>query len=535
MIINNKIYTVCSKERRIGCGGTMIKILIVDDEGIERRGIKFLLKNIETEFDICEASNGMDALECLKTQNIDILFTDIKMPFMNGMDLIKKVKENDIKCKIVIFSGYEEFEYAKFATEMGVINYILKPVDPEEFKSTLIRIIDEIKAEKLAEEKSNKNISFLKEHLLYSLVYGSSIKELEEKSKGLLDISFINDYRRIVLLEFEQDFFGVKEYDIKKIIKSKVNMEFQYLNLNSRESLLFLTNSNLKNEEVRQLGIAIHEAIKTNCMCQCFIGIGNEINNAEEISSSYERVELLVEKYFFNKNEFVFIEDNLCENKVISKDHTDNIIKAIKQDINIKDSDALKKNFKCLCNIYENEEDFSNMYVKFIFSNILKDLYENISEISEDKFKEDINKLYKSTDFAKVLKIINGYVEKFVESVSKNPMHIHKEIETIKKYIYENYDKDIGVEVLATQVCFAPSYLSYIFKKETGQNLSKFIKSYRMIKAKEMLENTYEKIVNVSYAVGYRNVSYFCQSFREYFGVSPQKFRNEGETLGENK
>ena len=113
-------------------------------------------------------------------------------------------------------------------------------------------------------------------------------------------------------------------------------------------------------------------------------------------------------------------------------------------------------------------------------------------------------------------------------------MLVHKEIETIKKYIYENYNKDISVEVLAAQVCFAPSYLSYIFKKETGQNLSKFIKSYRMIKAKEMLENTYEKIVNISYAVGYRNVSYFCQSFREYFGVSPQKFRNEGETLDES-
>ena len=156
----NNVDWIKIRTKQLSSGGTMIKILIVDDEGIERRGIKFLLKNIGEEFDICEASNGMDALECLKTQNIDILFTDIKMPFMNGMDLIKEVKNNEIKCKIVIFSGYEEFEYAKFATKMGVINYILKPVDPEEFKTTLIRIIDEIKSEKLAEEKNNKNISF---------------------------------------------------------------------------------------------------------------------------------------------------------------------------------------------------------------------------------------------------------------------------------------------------------------------------------------------------------------------------------------
>lgn len=511
----------------------MIKILIVDDEGIERRGVKFLLKHIDEEFDICEASNGMDALECLKSENVDILFTDIKMPFMDGMDLIKEVKNNSLKCKIVIFSGYEEFEYAKFATKMGVINYILKPVDPEEFKSTIIKIINEIKAEKLAEEKNNKNMSFLKEHLLYSLVYGASVKELVDKAEGLLDLSFINDYKRLVLIEFAQDFFGVKEYDIEEIIRNKVNIDFQYLNLNSRESLLFLIGSN-DHKDIKEIGMEIYHIIKEECMTNCFIGIGRELDKTEDISSSYERIELLIEKRFYNTDEYIFSDEDFSDSHVISKDDTDRVLKEIKQDINIKDINSLKINIKSLFDIYEKENDFSNMYVKFIFSNVLKDLYDNISETDEENFKYDIDKLYRSDDFSKIVKIINTYFEKFEKSISNNPMLVHKEIETIKKYIYENYNKDISVEVLAAQVCFAPSYLSYIFKKETGQNLSKFIKSYRMIKAKEMLENSYEKIVNISYAVGYRNVSYFCQSFREYFGVSPQKFRNEGETLDES-
>ena len=80
----------------------------------------------------------------------------------------------------------------------------------------------------------------------------------------------------------------------------------------------------------------------------------------------------------------------------------------------------------------------------------------------------------------------------------------------------------------------APSYLSHVFKKETGQNISKFIKTYRMVQAREMLENTHNKIVNISYAVGYPNVSYFCQSFREYFGISPQKYRSQGEVNEED-
>ena len=88
--------------------------------------------------------------------------------------------------------------------------------------------------------------------------------------------------------------------------------------------------------------------------------------------------------------------------------------------------------------------------------------------------------------------------------------------------------------MLAEKVCLAPSYLSNLFKKETGQNLSKFIKEYRMNKAKQMLEETYEKIVDISNAVGYPNVSYFCQSFREYFGVSPQKYRTKGDSNEKN-
>ena len=104
----------------------MYSILIVDDEKIERRGIKFLLKQIGVELEIYEASNGKEALEFLQENKVDILFTDIKMPFMDGIQLINEVKKNNIKNKIVIFSGYEEFEYAKFATKMGVLNYILK-------------------------------------------------------------------------------------------------------------------------------------------------------------------------------------------------------------------------------------------------------------------------------------------------------------------------------------------------------------------------------------------------------------------------
>ena len=125
------------------------------------------------------------------------------------------------------------------------------------------------------------------------------------------------------------------------------------------------------------------------------------------------------------------------------------------------------------------------------------------------------------------MNILDRGISLLEKNFDLNPQTSHREIETVKKYIYDHYNEELSTELLAEKVYMAPSYLSHVFKKETGQNLSKFIKSLRMEKAKQMLEETHNKIVNISYAVGYPNVSYFCRSFRAYFGVSPQQYRSE--------
>lgn len=149
-------------------------------------------------------------------------------------------------------------------------------------------------------------------------------------------------------------------------------------------------------------------------------------------------------------------------------------------------------------------------------------------DADEMQQSREIEKIYISTTFDEIKDIMQANIEKLEQVFGTNPQMIHREIEDIKQYIYENYNKELSVNDLAEKVYMAPSYLSYIFKIETGQNLSKFIKAYRMEKAKEMLETTHKKVVTISNEVGYENVSYFCQSFREYFGISPQKFRDQG-------
>ena len=207
----------------------------------------------------------------------------------------------------------------------------------------------------------------------------------------------------------------------------------------------------------------------------------------------------------------------------------DALMKQMKQDIKMKDITFLRIHFDALCKKYRGQSNFSHIYIKFVFSNLLKDFYDIIPGADEAEFGREIDRLYKSEDFSCIMDIVNNYIGLLEKSFGKEPATSHREIETVKNYIHSHYGEEIGAQQLADMVYLAPSYLSSLFKKETGQNLSKYIKQYRMEKAKELLTGTNMKIVNISEQVGYPNVSYFVQSFREYFGISPQKFRDQGE------
>ena len=126
----------------------MYRVLIADDEKIEREGIKFLLSQEEGEFEIHEASNGKQALNILRSQEIDFLLTDIKMPHMDGLELAGKVSQENPELQIVIFSGYSDFSFAQAAMRYGVKDYVLKPVDPDTFHNTINKVKYQEQAEK---------------------------------------------------------------------------------------------------------------------------------------------------------------------------------------------------------------------------------------------------------------------------------------------------------------------------------------------------------------------------------------------------
>ncbi len=510
----------------------MYKLLIVDDERIERNGIKYLLEEQKLELEIYEAVNGRDALEFLEKNHVDILLTDVKMPFIDGIELIKRTAPVYPDMKIIIFSGYSEFEYAKFAMKMGVEDYVLKPVDPDEFAATMSKIIGELDEISVKHEQEQESREYLGKHFLYQMVYGN-LSEGDLKRLGEIVDEDIFDFHRMMLLETDKEFFGRVGISIEDEIKTTVAEQARYLNLNSQQCVIFLESkaeSGLERGAVlRAVADKLIHMLKDKYGETAYAAISESFEpGAEAVAEHFKTLESLIQEKFYTTGRYVYEESAEEDNGSVAELENDTLMKQIKQDIKMKDIMNLRKHFNEMSDKYTGKNPYSQVYVKFIFSNLLKEFYDNMPDADEMQQSREIEKIYISNTFDEIKDIMQANIEKLEQVFGTNPQMIHREIEDIKQYIYENYNKELSVNDLAEKVYMAPSYLSYIFKIETGQNLSKFIKAYRMEKAKEMLETTHKKVVTISNEVGYENVSYFCQSFREYFGISPQKFRDQG-------
>lgn len=215
----------------------MIHILIVDDEKIEREGLKYLLSMDEGQRKVFEASNGKQALQILRTEEIQLLLTDIKMPHMDGLELSRKAKEEKPDLQVVIFSGYSDFSFAQEAIRYGVTEYILKPVDPDDFHSVIKKVEQKINTQKQKEIREQKEQNFLQQYFLQNYLY-SGDKEILNKAEDLIDLEKWESWHCGILIETNQVFFDTSVDELQEELQKELHRKFYYLNLNGRQSLL---------------------------------------------------------------------------------------------------------------------------------------------------------------------------------------------------------------------------------------------------------------------------------------------------------
>lgn len=506
----------------------MRKVLLVDDEKIERNGIRMLLQRMPEEFEIREASNGVEALRMLREETADMVLTDIKMPQMDGIELIEKIREYGSQMPIAIFSGYGEFDYAQKAIRNGVSNYILKPVKPQEFEETIRKILRTIEQREQEGEKQRESRQYLYRHYLKMYLetgkstYAELLKSNPEKSEQF------NRIQCMMLMETEDNFVESHEAELEEKLPQFLDRELGFLSLDMNQ-LLILFYQSASNNYMR-IGEAVREWLKQEYGMESYIAVSRPVKHSDHLPKLYAELETQLENKFYQLDEHIFGYDGgtFSEDETPIQQKTD--FQAILQEnIRKKEIPQLWDNYYKLRQQIRTASMDSQMYIKFIFTELIRDIYEQMQAVGSEEMKADVEKLYQSGNLGSICEVIEGCIHKFEKNCLAENGSARSDVERIRRYIQYHVDEDLRIDQLAARVYLSQTYLSYIFKKETGMTISRYIRQCRMEKAKEFLTSTDMKIVQVCEKVGFSNVSYFCQSFREYTGVSPEKFRKSGE------
>lgn len=504
----------------------MKKILIVDDEKVERSGLRYLLKEFGDEVQIYDVENGRKACSILMQEQIDIMLTDIKMPFMSGLELTKKARELQPDLQIAIFSGYGQFEYAKEAIKYGVSDYILKPVNPSEFRNTIEKMILACNEKEREQTLLKDNEEIWDKFLIQRYLYTGKQQYLD-KAKKMGLTSIWGKIQNIMLLETNHHFFEEYGQQLVDELEHDLNRSLYFLNLSADQVLLAFYQS--ASDNYLRIANYIHNYIKEKYKTECFLAVSREIKSVDQLPKAFAELERLLENKFYRADMWVFYPSK-SEGRDITEKYERDIHNDMINDIRMKDVERLKADFQKFQTYVQTCRKDSKMYLKFICSEVMKVLYEEMDELDESRLKECVEKIYLTNSLNDIFKEMERSINEFASGLRNKDKSNRDDVEKIKKYIYHNYGEDLSVDSLAEKVFLSPGYLSYIFKKETGENLSRFIKECRIEKAKELLSQSNMKIVQICKCVGFKNVSYFCQNFKEYCGTSPERFRR-GENM----
>ena len=506
-----------------------MKILLVDDEKTEREGIRYLIGRFQFTLLVEEAHNGKAAFEYIQKNNdIDILLTDVKMPYMDGLELAKRVNDFNSNVVIIIFSAYGEFDYARRACEASAVNYLLKPIEVDEFKTVMERVIDICRKRKRQQDQREYLRNSDKKLWLHRLINSKdSLEEIVDILKEQHGINLENKYIRFVSVETRDNYFEKNEEAFERILRGNLEQNYETINLYPNLSYIMIySSSNINDEktesEIRKLYIGLTE----NKTEKFSIIVGTKFYGVKHFGDKLRELDEAIKDTFSYFCGIIYISRTNFKD-IGSVEEQLQIKESVMRSIDDRNMEAVKKQLFVYLKRLEEEKSSSAFYVKYLMLDIVKAIFQAYETYNEAIIWQAANDIMQSND----LKSMEGILEKIIDEMSEKNADllpdVSQSVSEIKRVIKNEYMNDIGLEQIADRVCLTPAYVSFIFKKETGSNLVKYLTDYRMQKAKELLEKSNRKIVDICRLCGYQNQSYFNKLFKNYYGITPKQYREQ--------
>lgn len=525
------------------------KVIIVDDEFRFRRHLHSAIDWNAYGFEICaEARNGIEALREAETIRPDVALVDINMPFMDGLQLSEKLKEQHPEISIIFITGYSDFEYARKAVKVGAVDYLLKPFNEEELLMVLHKVRASIQKRKEEKNAIVRDTSHQRERLLNLIISNECNATEAEIIKQLhtFGIEIKSQYFTVSSIEIDamyQRWSDASEillwkYAVSNILSDVVQTDGKHIVFNGPEGRLI---SIVQLDEKRQYGDLAHvQDFQKFCnLVQKYIhftvnvGIGKPAFGFKEIRRSYvESVIALSNKMIIGCGKA--IEYSKLESRNVNIGfYPSQINENLLMSLRLNDEEGIQDNLKEVFHFIQERQlsaEFTYMIFMGLISLCLSFIFENGKKV-EDVFGQNFSP-YSEMKNMKSLDDTYNWISAIFDNIlvysgNHKLSKSRKLLDTAKDYIEKNYrDCNLAVEDIAQKLYINSSYLRKIFKKELDTTVTGYITKIRMQKAKELISEGSMKLSDISEMVGYSYSAYFSTSFKKYYGMSPSEFEN---------
>ena len=506
----------------------MINILVVDDEAVICNSLKnMILDKYKDTVDVITAEHGMKAIEIVCAQKIDIIISDIKMPVCDGIEMIKKLKELHYDGHIIVLSGFGEYAIVREAMKLGAIDYLLKPLQSNEFYLVIDKCIYELHSQRESLKFYSDTHTESIEEKLYKNQY--AIETLLNLNKDNAE-AFLENYnigKDSFYIVYAMDIFvnSADTLSVKKLWFSDIEKYFLQYQIEGEKFfqgvynniwiIVYFTNRFNSDDYVKGFTnkyLETHTSV-SSCICKDLLDIKKSVLQC--ISK--------LDMHFYD----IVSSDFPYDNTLSYQEQIAILVEHVCKYEFVPFSTKLRNLFYCFC-----EDKPPVDHVKVLLTNMVYSIgagnsiylrimgkykftdYDLVHEIQSAFLAEHLLK--------KIIKIIDQYIEDAKElSISKDEFLIQK----AKNYIDENYSKDISLNDIAEYLKIHPNYFSTLFKKKTGYSFIHYLRKIRIQEACRLMETTTMKLYEVAESVGYHDNVHFNRAFKKEKGIPPTKYK----------
>ncbi|WP_134699300.1 response regulator [Ammoniphilus sp. YIM 78166] len=515
-----------------------MKVLVVDDEQHVREAIRLLGNwdkyGIEV---ILEASHGEEAISLILEHRPEIVFSDVKMPKMDGLQLLEWMKEKHPTGKTIIVTGYDDYQYMRKAIHCGSADYLLKPVDPEVLNQTLDEAVQAWEREEAERKEKKSSSQFINE---MKPIYRDRIltKILDQVHSEDLDYQALNlppsaAYQTALVKingDHELDYFSALNVMNEMAGSKNCGMGFRYLSAKG-EIVVVLWD---RLDDTKQLLIHMYHSLKKVLGVSCPMALGKPVDGLMSLTKSYQKAKEVLLSQNILKKESVRVysqEEGTKEPLINLLSYSTSIelaiqageIEAFKELMKRITKEFQDRSFLSLNQLHHLEKEyaiignrfFKTYHIPYSMSDELEKridcFFDQNGTFQLEKYMER-----KKREISLLLRMVKRY------SPSKKANVIYE----IEQYLQANFNRDVKLQEISDHFYLSREYISRKFKQEFNENISDYIIKIRMAKAKSLLKNSELKIYDIANMIGYQDDKYFRKVFKKVEGITPNEYRS---------